>query len=306
MMQTPICLRCSYPRRERTSLASRWRSSKVSPQRFERYFIEITTDLLASYDLPAQIAQIEDMIAQGVEMQVVLRLLCLASILGGGIKAKALENIKREFLQAYGYHHLPMLLALAAPPLSALLPSPLPAGAPASAAAHAKWPYAQVRKQLRLLIDADGLDELENDASYVYSGFAPLSARLVQAVAQKGGVLANPAEAGGAPRVRAHPIVGWKGFDDVVALVPGETVDVVQTLADTTGAAISEPSIPSAMPVPILTPYRTQCSSRRRETRRPSCSSLADAPTRRSPHCGGLRGRTAVSRHHGAARFRTC
>lgn len=172
------------------------------------------------------------MIAQGADMQVVLRLLCLASILGGGIKAKALENLKREFLQAYGYEHLPLLLALAAPPLSALLPSPLPAGTPASAAAHAKWPYAQVRKQLRLLIDADGLDELENDASYVYSGFAPLSVRLVQAVAQKGGVLANPAEAGGAPRVRAHPIVGWKGFDDVVALVPGETVDVTPALAD--------------------------------------------------------------------------
>jgi hypothetical protein len=194
-------------------------------------------DLLASYELPAQLTQIEDMIAQGAEMQVVLRLLCLASIVGGGIKAKALENTKREFLQAYGYEHLPLLLTLAAPPLSALLPNPLPTGAPASALAHAKFAYPAVRKQLRLLIDADGLDELENDASYVYSGFAPLSARLVQCVAQKGGVLANPADVGDT-RVRAHPIVGWKGFEDTLAAIPGATVDVVQKAPEAGGSAL--------------------------------------------------------------------
>ena len=39
-------------------------------------------------------------------MHIVLRLLCLASIITGGIKAKTLENIKREVLQvslALGY-----------------------------------------------------------------------------------------------------------------------------------------------------------------------------------------------------------
>ena len=47
-----------------------------------------------------QITAIEDMIAQGAEMQMVLRLLCLASVTSGGIKAKILERIKRDFLQA--------------------------------------------------------------------------------------------------------------------------------------------------------------------------------------------------------------
>ena len=32
-------------------------------------------------------------------MQVVIRLLCLASITAGGIKGKTLENIKKEVLQ---------------------------------------------------------------------------------------------------------------------------------------------------------------------------------------------------------------
>jgi hypothetical protein len=56
-------------------------------------------DLLASYDVPGQITALEDLIAQGAEMQVVIRLLCLASITAGGIKAKTLENIKKEILQ---------------------------------------------------------------------------------------------------------------------------------------------------------------------------------------------------------------
>ena len=56
-------------------------------------------DLLALYDVNGQIGAIEDLIAQGADMQVVLRLMCLASIITGGIKAKTLENLKREVLQ---------------------------------------------------------------------------------------------------------------------------------------------------------------------------------------------------------------
>ena len=56
-------------------------------------------DLLASYNMANQITSIEDMIAQGAEMQIVVRLLCLASITSGGIKTKILERIKRDFLQ---------------------------------------------------------------------------------------------------------------------------------------------------------------------------------------------------------------
>jgi len=56
-------------------------------------------DLLASYNVANQITSIEDMIAQGAEMQTVVRLLCLASITSGGIKTKILERIKRDFLQ---------------------------------------------------------------------------------------------------------------------------------------------------------------------------------------------------------------
>lgn len=141
--------------------------------------------------------------------------------------------------QAYGYHLLPLLLSLSSSSLGILLTNPLPTSGPLSVGA-AKYPFPTLRKSLRLLIDdtPEALDEVENDISFVYSGYAPISVRLVQCIAQKGGVISNPAEKANSEaangkqsmqrRVQAHPIVGWKGFEDVVATIPGETVDVLQ------------------------------------------------------------------------------
>ncbi|KAJ7654170.1 Sec1-like protein [Mycena rosella] len=204
--------------------------------------LEIQQNLLASYEIPSQISAIEDLIAQGADMQTVVRLLCLASITCGGIKVKALENLKRE---AYGYNFLPLLLSLASPSLGILLPNPLPTSTPP---ALAKYPFVRLRKSLRLLIDdnPEALDEVENDISFVYSGWAPISVRLVQCVAQKGGVLSNPAEKEKAAaasadgkaqpssiKAQAHPIAGWRGFEDILATIPGETVDIVQNGGNT-------------------------------------------------------------------------
>ena len=61
--------------------------------------LEATPDLLASYNISSQLNLIEDMIAQGADRQTVVRLLVLASICGGGVKTKPLENLKREVLQ---------------------------------------------------------------------------------------------------------------------------------------------------------------------------------------------------------------
>ncbi|KAF8517245.1 Sec1-like protein [Hysterangium stoloniferum] len=202
--------------------------------------LEIQQNLLSSYDIPAQLSAIEDLIAQGAPQNTVMRLICLASLTSGGIKPKVLENLKREVLQSYGYDRLPLLLNLGSSPCSLFTPSNSPA---------LKFPYTQVRKQLRLVVEeSDPVAAAEVDAgraedrdlSYTYSGYAPLSCRLVQCVAQKGGVLALPVGKSGVGngdagagagaedgRVRAHPIMGWKGFEDVVGLLPGETVDEV-------------------------------------------------------------------------------
>ncbi|KZV82588.1 Sec1-like protein [Exidia glandulosa HHB12029] len=202
----------------------------VDPQTKTEVFnksLEIQQNLLALYDVNAQISAIEDLVAQGVDVAVVLRLLCLASIVAPGIKPKVFENLSREILQTYGYHYLPLLLNLST--LHLLTTQPL-----SPAAQSLKLPLSALKKSLRLLTEEN---ETDNDISYVYSGYAPLSVRLVQCVAQKGALLAAPApvgeEAGAvpkakAPKTRSHPIVGWKGFEDVVASFPGEVFDVVQ------------------------------------------------------------------------------
>jgi hypothetical protein len=33
----------------------------------------------------------------------------------------------------------------------------------------------------------------------------------------------------GTRQAQAHPIVGWKGFEDVIKAIPGETIDVIQS-----------------------------------------------------------------------------
>jgi hypothetical protein len=165
--------------------------------------------------------------------------------------------------KAYGYDLLPLLLSLASPPLAVLLPNPLPAATPPSVAAS-KYPFTALRKSLRLLIDdsPEAIEEVENDISFVYSGYAPISIRLVQCVAQKGGVISNPAErekatqeavvtnGGGTVlpgKVQAHPIVGWKGFEDLLAAIPGETFDIIQKIPDRTPTPLRE-SHPSILP----------------------------------------------------------
>ena len=160
------------------------------------------------------------------------------------------------------------------------------------------------------------MEELENDVSYVYSGYAPISVRLVQCVAQKGGVLSNPAaekdKKGGDSEssrrgaatmlVQAHPIVGWKGFEDVVATIPGETVDIVQRLpAGQDGAGLPPVASLSACfrnshpfcITELMSAARAQCF-RESGRRRRSYSSSAGARTRRSLRCAGLGGRTKV------------
>ncbi|EJD03752.1 Sec1-like protein [Fomitiporia mediterranea MF3/22] len=200
--------------------------------------LEIQQNLLSSYEISTQISAIEDLIAQGESIQMVLRLLCLASIVNGGIKNKVLENLKREILQAYGYEYLPLILSLSSPPLGLILTNPIPSSSASLSAL--KIPYPSLRKSLRLVAE----DEHENpdepaDISYVYSGYAPLSIRLVQCVVQKGGVLSVPGSSDGGDgakkgkssalnKARAHPILGWKGFEDVLESLSGETIDVFQ------------------------------------------------------------------------------
>lgn len=56
-------------------------------------------DLVAGVELAKQEEAIRDLINQEVPIKTVLRLLCLYSVICGGLKPKVYEDFKRELLQ---------------------------------------------------------------------------------------------------------------------------------------------------------------------------------------------------------------
>ncbi|KAI4196508.1 MAG: hypothetical protein LQ346_003213 [Caloplaca aetnensis] len=149
--------------------------------------LEIQQNLVSGSDPTAQHDAIEELIARDIPLTTILRLLCLESTVSGGIRPKDLDNFKRMILHAYGYQHVLTLHNLEKMGLlvarTAANPFYIPVGG--SGATESKFTnYSALRKQLRLIVDEVN-EQDPNDIAYVYSGYAPLSVRLVQAVIQK-------------------------------------------------------------------------------------------------------------------------
>ena len=56
-------------------------------------------DLVAGFEATTQTAAIEDLMSKNVPPTDVLRLLCLQSIVGGSLKPREAENLRKQFLQ---------------------------------------------------------------------------------------------------------------------------------------------------------------------------------------------------------------
>lgn len=196
--------------------------------------LEVQQNLAAGADPSSQFDAIEELIARGAPLREMLRLMCLYSCISGGIKPKELEQFKRLILHAYGYQHVLTLHNLEKLQLLLSRSSPLAGMIPMtgnSGASGTKTNYTYLRKQLRLVVDEVREDD-PNDIAYVYSGYAPLSIRLVQCVLQKQYLLSmikhsGPASGGGAAAVAAGT-QGWHGFDEAVKHVRGQTLYELQ------------------------------------------------------------------------------
>ncbi|CAO1626489.1 unnamed protein product [Sympodiomycopsis kandeliae] len=223
--------------------------------------LEIQQNIVAGLDLNGQLTAIEDIINLEAPLNTVLRLLCLLSTTQGGLKAKNFEQIKRDICHTYGYEHVITLLNLEkaglltrtkatvdvrSGPASVLSPfaSSAAATATSSGSTTSSSAFERVRQPLRLIND-DVSESDPTDVAYVYSGYAPLSIRIIQAVGQKEALVgtsstsagrsqqdsqstSNPSSSNRHRKPRAHPLVGWKGFEDVLGAIPGETFDFIQ------------------------------------------------------------------------------
>ncbi|SCV71230.1 BQ2448_2818 [Microbotryum intermedium] len=190
--------------------------------------LEVQQNTIAGVDLATQEATIRELINQEVPLYTVLRLLCLYSLVSGGLKQKVLEEFKREILQTYGYQHLTLLTHLTT---LSLLSRP-----PPSLSNPSKSPFALSRKPLKLIVD-DVDESSPSDISYVFSGYAPLSVRLVQCAIGAGGAgklstgsalagLTNGTSSlgrmsGVESANAAAGVNGWKGVEEVVKTLGG-------------------------------------------------------------------------------------
>jgi len=124
----------------------------------------------------------------------VLRLLILLCLTNGGLKPKQLEFFKREILQTYGFEYFFTLNNLEK--LDLLRKQ------------EGKPVFSTLRKALRLIVEE--IDETNpSDIAYVYSGYAPLSCRLIQQGMKFG---------------------GWRAIDDLLRALPGPTFEENQPL----------------------------------------------------------------------------
>ncbi|XP_064392951.1 vacuolar protein sorting-associated protein 33A-like isoform X2 [Halichondria panicea] len=154
----------------------------------DRYFLEqiYAEQQLREEDFSDRACEyIEKCIGNLEPIAKVLRLICMQSVANSGLKPKILEYYKRNIVQAYGYEHLISLHHLETAGLLRLQGD--------------KRVFPQLRKQLKL-IPGTVDDKEPKDISYVFSGYAPLSVRLVE-------LFEKPQ--------------GWGTFEEVTRALPG-------------------------------------------------------------------------------------
>ena len=193
--------------------------------------LEVQQNLLAGSDAGSMHENIEELISRDVPLKTVLRLLCLENCLSNGLRQRDLETFKRQILHAYGFQHILTLANLEKMGLFVPRESHRRYLNPITGAAgQTATDWNAVRKTLRLWVDE--VQETDpNDVAYVFSGYAPLSVRLVQCVLQKSYLQTFVTSRAPSTSAAAAPTAagtGWKGFEDALSRIRGATVDVTQ------------------------------------------------------------------------------
>lgn len=200
--------------------------------------LEVQQSLVTGADPSSQHDSIEELISRDMPLPDILRLLCLESCLSGGIKPRDLENFKKMILQAYGYQHILTFHALEKAQLLISRNSPmamiLPIGVANTSQVGNKTNYTYLRKALKLVVEE--VDEHNpDDISYVYSGYAPLSVRIVQSILQKYHMTTTPLGENvknQTSTTASNASQSWRTFGDDMKYVRGPSFDVTQKSED--------------------------------------------------------------------------
>ncbi|MCO5589391.1 hypothetical protein L7F22_043358 [Adiantum nelumboides] len=137
-------------------------------------------------------AHVQTMIYKQDPLISVLRLLIMLSLTSGGLKQKDFENF-RELLHSYGFEYIILLSNLEK---AGLLKK--------QEGKNNIWPH--LVKALTLVVE-DVDDANPNDIAYVFSGYAPLSVRIVEIALKR----------------------GWRSIEAALKLLPGPHLEWSQT-----------------------------------------------------------------------------
>ena len=129
---------------------------------------------------------IDDEMSKKTDKYNLLRLLSLECAIHSGIKNKILEQIKKDYLNVYGYQDLFLLRNLEKVGILKVLDS--------------QNFYNEANKKLQLIYGSVDLN-IPNDVSYAYIGYAPIILRLVEKGVSQ----------------------GWCSIKDVLKKIPGDS-----------------------------------------------------------------------------------
>ncbi|XP_067949136.1 vacuolar protein sorting-associated protein 33A-like [Watersipora subatra] len=150
-------------------------------------------ELRSGLDVDKANVYIEDCISRMEPLHKVLRLISIQSFCGGGLKPNVLQLYKTAIVQVYGYQSIILLNNMEKVGLIKIQRT------------NSKV-YPALRKSLNLLVE-DINEQNPSDIAYVYSGYAPISIRLVQNALKP----------------------GWRNF---TSSLPGEAIEEIQQLPD--------------------------------------------------------------------------
>jgi len=162
--------------------------------------------LLAGVDRFLAEKYLEDCINIKDPLLKILRILCLSSLTMSGIPQLEYENLKSKIVQNYGCGLLITFNQLEKTGLITIRKNESgkqsSGGSSGLGGGNSNLSFEYIKEQLNLIIeDVDENDP--SDISYVFSGYAPISVRLVQYAMGK----------------------GWKQIEDALKLLPGPTFE---------------------------------------------------------------------------------
>lgn len=168
------------------NLAQHLSTFTSKPSFLGRLDMEHTIVESESYDISFE--YIEEMIHKQEPFPSVLRLLILFSVTNSGLPKRHYDYLRREILHSYGFEHMGTLNNLEK------------AGFFRKQEMRSNW--LTVKRAMRLVVeDTDTANP--NDISYVFSGYAPLSVRLIQQAIRS----------------------GWRSIEEILKLLPGPHIE---------------------------------------------------------------------------------